>query len=214
MSLNRQLEEGLKMGYEEKEVIDGIIRCIPSHIPLKDYIEAMRESGLETIYKILRANFQEKNESELYTSLTGLVQSTSEEPQNFLLRAMNLRESTSKVGNAKVRYEPVQCQSMFLHAVETGLISNILRTRMHLHLQNPGVSDAELINELNIAVTEELERNLKLVLDMRGKAKVAQPSDIKNYHCPLSSQPRIIRMMRRKMRRHFPLRSLLQRLER
>ena len=217
MSLNRQIEEGLKNGYEEKEVVDGIIRCIPSHLPLKDYIEAMRESGLETINKILRAHFQEKKVSELYTNLTGLVQSTSEEPQNFLLRAMNLREKVifaSKVGNAKVRYEPVQCQSMFLHAVETGLISNILRTRMRPHLQNPEVSDAELINELNIAVTEESERNLKLGLGMRGKAKVAQPSDIKNDHCPLSSQPRILRMMRRKMRRHFPLRSLLQRLER
>ena len=186
ISLNRQIEEGLNKGYEEKEVIDGIIRCIPSHLPLKDYIEAMRESGLETINNILRAHFQEKNSSELCTSLTGLVQSTSEEPQNFLLRAMNLREKVifaSKVGNAKVRYEPVQCQSMFLHAVETGLISSILRTRMRPHLQNPGVSDAELINELNIAVTEESERNLQLGLGMRGKAKVAQvqsTTDIKN----------------------------------
>lgn len=177
MSLNRQIEEGLKKGYEEKEVIDGIIRCISSSLPLKDYIEAMRESGLETIKKILRAHFQEKNASELYTSLTSLVQSTNEEPQNFLLRAMNLREKVifaSKASNAKVRYEPAQCQSMFLHAVETGLISNILRTRMRPHLQKSGVTDAELINELNIAVTEESERNLKLGLGQRGKAKVVQ----------------------------------------
>eukprot|EP00794_Sanderia_malayensis_P020651 gene20651-22689_t len=177
MSLNRQIEEGLKKGYEEKEVIDGIIRCVSASLPLKDYIEAMRESGLETIKKILRAHFQEKNASELYTSLTNLVQNSTEEPQNFLLRAMNLREKVifaSKAGNAKVRYEPVQCQSMFLHAVETGLISTILRTRMRPHLQKPGVTDAELINELNIAVTEESERNLKLGLGQRGKAKVAQ----------------------------------------
>ena len=186
MSLNKQMEEGLKKVYGEKEVTDGIIRCIPSHLPLKDSIEAMRESELETINKILRAHFQKKNASELYTSLTGLVQSTREEQQNFPLRAMNLREKVifaSKVGNAKVRYEPVQCQSTFLHAVETGLIRNILRMRMRPHLQNAGVSDAELINELNIAVTEELERNLKLGLGMRGKAKVAQVQstrDIKN----------------------------------
>ena len=52
---------------------------------------------------------------------------------------------------------------------------------MRPHLK--GVSDAELINELNIAVTEESERNLKLGLGMRGKAKVAQvqsTTDIKN----------------------------------
>ena len=65
MSVNRQIEEGLKRGNEEKEVIDGIIKCISSSLPLKDYIEAMRESGMETINKILRAYFQEKNASEL-----------------------------------------------------------------------------------------------------------------------------------------------------
>ena len=177
MSLNRQIEEGLKRGYEDKEVIDGIIKCISSSLPLKDYIEAMRESGLETINKILRAHFQEKNASELYASLTNLVQNANEEPQNFLLRALNLREKVifaSKAENAKVKYEPAQCQSMFLHAVETGLISNTLRTRMRTHLQRPDVTDAELINELNVAVTEESERNLKLGLDQKGKAKVNQ----------------------------------------
>ena len=91
MSLNRQIEEGLKRGYEENEVIDGIIKCISSSLPLKDYIEAMRESGLETINKILRAHFQEKNASELYASLTNLVQNANEEPQNFLLRALRPR---------------------------------------------------------------------------------------------------------------------------
>ena len=177
MSLNRQIEEGLKRGYEEKEVIDGIIKCISSSLPLKDYIEAMRESGLETINKILRAHFQEKNASELYASLTNLVQNANEEPQNFLLRALNLREKVifaSKAENAKVKYEPAQCQSMFLHAVETGLISNTLRTRMRTHLQRPDVTDAELINELNVAVTEESERNLILGLGQKGKAKVNQ----------------------------------------
>ena len=132
---------------------------------------------METINKILRAHFQEKNASELYTSLTNLVQNTNEEPQNFLLRALNLREKVifeSKAGNSKVKYEPAQCQSMFLHTVETGLISNTLRTRRRAHLQQPNVTDAELINELNIAVTEESERNLKLGLGPKGKVKVTQ----------------------------------------
>ena len=135
------------------------------------------QSGLETINKILRAHFQEKNASELYASLTNLVQNANEEPQNFLLRALNLREKVifaSKAENANVKYEPAQCQSMFLHAVETGLISNTLRTRMRTHLQRPDVTDAELINELNVAVTEESERNLKLGLGQKGKAKVNQ----------------------------------------
>ena len=106
-----------------------------------------------------------------------MVQNANEEPQNFLLHALNLREKVifaSKAENAKIKYEPAQCQLMFLHAVETGLISNTLRTRMRTHLQRPDVTDAELINELNVAVTEESECNLKLGLGQKGKAKVNQ----------------------------------------
>ena len=45
---------------------------------------------------------------------------------------------------------------------------------MRTHLQQPNVTDAELINELNIAVTEESESNLKLGLGPKGKVKVTQ----------------------------------------
>ena len=55
-----------------------------------DYVEAMQESDLETISQILRIHVQEKNTSELYTNVTYLVQNSNEEPQNFLLRALNL----------------------------------------------------------------------------------------------------------------------------
>ena len=176
MSLNRQIEDGLQRGYSEREVIDAVIKCISPSLPLRDYIEAMRETGIDAILKILRAHFQEKNASELYSSLANLAQSPSEEPQNFLMRALNLREKiifASKQGGSKLRYDPDQCQSMFLHTIETGLISNTLRSRMRVLLQKQGVTDAELISELNLAVTEESERNAKLGFG-RGKAKISE----------------------------------------
>ena len=81
----------------------------------------------------------------------------------------------SIVGNPEVKYEASQCQSMFLHGVETGLISNIMRTRMRMHLQRPDVTYAELINELDVAVTEESEYNLKLGLGQKGREKLKSP---------------------------------------
>ena len=111
MSLNRQIEDGLQRGYSEREVIDAAIKCISPSLPLRDHIEAMRETGIDAILKILRAHFQEKNASELYSSLANLAQSPSEEPQNFLMRALNLREKiifASKQGGSKLRYDPDQ----------------------------------------------------------------------------------------------------------
>ena len=179
VSLSRQIQSGKERGYSEKELVDGLIKCIVPGLPLKDYLEAMREMGLETIMKIVRAHYQEKNASELYASLANLAQSPAEEPQNFLLRALNLREKiifASKQEGSKLKYDTSQCQSMLLHAIETGLLSNTLRTRMRPHLQRPDVTDAELIAQLNLAGAEESERNAKLGIGQRGKTKVTQVS--------------------------------------
>ena len=179
LSLSRQVQSGKERGYSEKELVDGLIKCIVPGLPLKDYLEAMREMGLETLMKIIRAHYQEKNASELYASLANLAQSPTEEPQNFLLRALNLREKiifASKQEGSKLRYDTSQCQSMFLHAIETGLLSNTLRTRMRPHLQRSDVTDAELIAQLNLAGAEESERNAKLGIGQRGKTKITQVS--------------------------------------
>eukprot|EP00795_Rhopilema_esculentum_P016100 gene16100-biopygen5442 len=47
---------------------------------------------------------------------------------------------------------------------------------MRPHLQRPDVTDAELIQQLNLAGAEESERNAKLGIGQKGKAKVAQVS--------------------------------------
>ena len=178
-SLSRQIQSGKERGYSKKKLVDGLIKCIVPGLPLKDYLEAMHEIGLETIMKLVCAHYQEKNASKLYASLTNLAQSPADEPQTFLLRALNLREKiifASKQEGSKLKYDTSQCQSMFLHAIETGLLSNTLRTRMRPHLQRPDVTDAELIAQLNLAGAEESQRNAKLGIGQMGKTKVMQVS--------------------------------------
>ena len=134
----------------------------------------MREAGLETVMKIIRAHFQETSASELFGSLSNLVQSPAKDPQNFLLRALNLREKivfASEQENTKLKYDKTQCQNLFLHTIETSLLSNTIRSRMRSFLLKPGVTDAELISQLNTAVAEKAERNSKLGIGENGKAK-------------------------------------------
>ena len=45
---------------------------------------------------------------------------------------------------------------------------------MRSFLTKPGVTDAELISQLNTAVAEEAERNSKLGIGQKGKAKVSK----------------------------------------
>eukprot|EP00112_Aurelia_sp_Birch-Aquarium-sp1_P008946 Seg200.4 transcript_id=Seg200.4/GoldUCD/mRNA.D3Y31 product="hypothetical protein" protein_id=Seg200.4/GoldUCD/D3Y31 len=119
ISLSRQIESWKEKGYSDKEIIEAIIKCIAPGLPLKNYLEAMRETGLPTVIKIIRAHYQEKN-------------------------------------------------------AKTGLISNNLRSRMRVFIQQPDITDAELIAQLNLAEAEESERNAKLGIGYKGKAKVSQ----------------------------------------
>ena len=52
----------------------------------------MHKAGLKTVINIIRAHFQERSASELFDSLANLAQLPIENPQNFQLRALNLRE--------------------------------------------------------------------------------------------------------------------------
>ena len=137
----------------------------------------MSKAGLETVMKIIRAHFQEKSASELFGSLANLVQSPKEDPQHFLLRALHLREKivfASEQENTKLKYDKTQCRNLFLPTIETGLLSNTIRSRMRSFLLKLSVTDAELISQLSTAVAEEAERNSKLGIGQMGKAKVTK----------------------------------------
>ena len=177
ISLTRQIHSAKQKGYEDPETFDALIEAISPGLQLRTYLEAMREAGLETVMKIIRAHFQEKSASELFGSLANLVQLPTEDPQNFLLRALNLREKivfASEQENTKLKYDKTQCQNLFLHTIETGLLSNTIRSRMRSLLMKPGVTDAELISQLNTAVAEEAERNSELGIGQKGNAKVSK----------------------------------------
>ena len=58
---------------------------------------------------------------------------------------------------------------MFLHAVDTGLQDEAIRTRLRPFLQNPDVKDEDLIQQMNEIVLEETERKSKLGSSTRHK---------------------------------------------
>ncbi len=72
-----------------------------------------------------------------------------DDPKNFLLRALNLWEKilfASKQDGNKVTYDARLSQAMFLHNIETGLLSNTLRESMISNSQRLGLRN-ETIKE-------------------------------------------------------------------
>ncbi|KAL1278520.1 hypothetical protein QQF64_025193 [Cirrhinus molitorella] len=163
-SLARQIENGLSRGYSETEIVDAVIRAIVPGLQLRSYLEGKSGLSLPTLRRILRSHYQERSATELYKQLTTEVQNNKETPQNFLIRAMDLRQKilfASQDAESNLKYDPVLVQSMFMHTIFTGLQSNNIKSDLQPYLLQPTTSDELLLERLNIACGHEKERQEK-----------------------------------------------------
>lgn len=163
-SLARQIENGLSKGYPESDIVDAVVRAIVPGLQLRSYLEGKSELSLPTLRRILRSHYQERSATELYKQLTTEVQSTKETPQNFLIRAMDLRQKilfASQEAESSLKYDPALVQSLFMHTVLTGLQNDNVKTDLQPYLMQTATSDELLLERLNIACANEKERQDK-----------------------------------------------------
>lgn len=163
-SLARQIESGLSRGYSELEIIDAVIRAIVPGLQLRSYLEGKENLTLPTLRRILRSHYQEKSATELYKQLTSEVQSSKETPQNFLIRAMDLRQKilfASQEVESSLKYDPALVQSLFMHTVLTGLHNDNIKSDLQPYLLQTSTSDELLLERVNIACANEKERQEK-----------------------------------------------------
>ncbi len=82
-SLTRQIDTGVKQGYTEQEIVDGVIRAINGGMVLRSYVETYKDLSLGRLRKILRNHYDVKSATELYQSLASICQGSKETPQEF-----------------------------------------------------------------------------------------------------------------------------------
>jgi len=147
-------------------------------------LENMTELTLPRLRKILRFHFHEKNATELYELLTNITQQPNEDPQSFLKRALTIRRkvsSASKESGSGIKYDASSVQSLFLHALETGLADETIRAKVRPLTQNPQVADEDLVEVMSLAKSAETERSNKFSLTSKGKSAkvytVESPAD-------------------------------------
>ena len=121
-----------------------MVRSINPGMRLRSYLEGLESLTLLPLRRILRSHYQEKSATELYFQLSTLVQEPPEGSQIFLIRTLDTRQKilfASKEADTQLKCDPALVQGMFLHAVDTGLQDEAIRTRLRPFLQNPDVQD-------------------------------------------------------------------------
>ena len=165
VSLSQQIDAGVKAGYKENEIIDAVIRAVSPSLQLRSYLEMIQDLTLTRLRLILKAHFKQKSETELYQELSNLCQEASETPQDFLMRAMSLKQQVlfvSSANDSPIKYEPSLVQSLFLHVLETGLHDEAVRAKLYPLLEKTNVSDEQLLEKINQIMSAEAERYNKM----------------------------------------------------
>lgn len=170
VSLTHQIDSGLKRNYQESEIVDAVIRAISLHSSLRSYVETLNDLSLPKLRKILRVHYREKSASELYQHLATIFQQPKETAQQFLLRALDLRNKVgfaSKESECEVQYDEPLIQKTFMKSFETGLRDDILAANLRPILRTSGLTDEELMKHVNELASHQAERQNKLAGERR-----------------------------------------------
>ena len=165
VALIHQIDNGIKRGYHESEVVDAIIKAISPHSSLRNYVLTLQDRSLVKLRKILRVFFQEQNASELYQQLLTTFQHPKETAQQFLLRILDTRNKVmfaSREEGTEVQYSEQLVQGAFLKAFEIGLRDESLLINMRPSLRMRGVTDEDLMRLVNEMATVQAERKMKI----------------------------------------------------
>ena len=92
VNLSRQIDAGLRAGYKENEIIDAVIRVVSPSLQLRSYLEMIQDLTLTRLRLIMKAHIKQKSGTELHHELSNLRQEASDIHQDFLVRAMSLRQ--------------------------------------------------------------------------------------------------------------------------
>ncbi|KAK0131983.1 hypothetical protein N1851_033224 [Merluccius polli] len=143
-----QIDGGLRRGHGELDIIEAVIKAISPGLKLRDMLEI--KSDL-----ILKAKDYSKGRK-IHQRLISISQEPKESAQNFLFRAIELKDRLLVASN------PDLISKTFLRSVGTGLLSDNIKFQIKPFLDDPAVSDEMLIERVNKAASLEAERINKL----------------------------------------------------
>ena len=104
-----------------------------------------------------------------------VCQQGSESPQQFLLRALDLRNKVnfaSQESDCEFNYGASLIQKTFVKSFETGLRDDILASNLRPTLRTSELTDEELMRQVNELASQQAERSSKLPSERQKSAKV------------------------------------------
>lgn len=194
-SICKQIDEGVREGFTDTEVIRGVLRIIKPGA-FKDMLANKDEITICELKGFLRSHLGEKASTELFQELMCAKQKEQEPPQQFVYRMIGLKQRIlfqSKQANTDIRYDPKTIQEVFLHTIYQGLGSKYTDVRQQLRplLSDNQVTDEDIVSRVTKIISDENEHQRRLGYVPKPRAMSAhsvqvdggdQPVDKREHH--------------------------------
>lgn len=181
-NISKQIDEGVKEGFAEAEVVRGVLRIIKPGA-FKDMLINKDSITVSELKGFLRSHLGEKATTEMFQELMCARQSDQESPQQFLYRMIGLKQKIlfqSRQASADISYDPKTIQEVFLHTIYQGLgIKHAdLRQRLRPLISNRQVTDEEILRQVMKIMSDENEHQRRLGQPPRQKVTQAHSAKV------------------------------------
>ena len=92
ISLMRQIKAGEAKGIPPSEIMYAILEAVDPNTNLRIYLDTLPDLDLTQVHQVIRDHYREKTTSDMYQELVNMVQKPEEDPLDFLMRALGVRQ--------------------------------------------------------------------------------------------------------------------------
>ncbi|KAK0134975.1 hypothetical protein N1851_029210 [Merluccius polli] len=181
-NISKQIDEGVKEGFAEAEVVRGVLRIIKPGA-FKDMLVNKDSITVSELKGFLRSHLGEKGTTEMFQELMCARQSDQESPQQFLYRMIGLKQKLlfqSRQASTDISYDHKTIQEVFLHTIYQGLGTKHagLRQRLRPLISTSQVTDEEILRQVMKIISDENEHQRRLGQPPRQKATQAHSAKV------------------------------------
>ncbi|XP_028290530.1 uncharacterized protein LOC114454337 [Gouania willdenowi] len=213
----KQIDDGIKEGFSESEIVRGVLKIIRPGI-FKEMLINKDDITVTELKGFLQSHLREKNSTELFQELMCTRQDDNETPQQFLYCVIGLKRRIlfpSKLTDTDIKYSAATVQDVFLHTVYQGFghkHTDIRRELKHL-LSSSGVTDEMIPRQVMKTTSEENERMKRLGSSRRQNVTNAHSAQLESEGVKRPNTNSVSEEVKSTQTKPDPLRDLTSKVE-
>ena len=152
-----QITEAKSAGYDEYDIVNGVIRVMTPSLTLRNVLEIAHKLRLKKLMQFTEVHYNERNATDLCSKLTRLTQLSEETAYYFVMRCIELSWVLLPSLKSDVDYDKALVLKLFFKILEKGIASTYILSEIK-DLLRKGAPNEDFIEVVTRAFASEKER--------------------------------------------------------